>query len=369
MTNFLNIAIKPVPIRSWLFAGILVWYISLSVFIFYQWVGPSMDERSDQHIAADSVTYLAFADSIREHRQDPLVIARLSSFPNTLWMPVLIALVLKSTFIIVVANYVAFFASIALLERSFSFSTKIFVGFLLLNPTTTISLLSVNKEMIDLLAISLFLFAFRNGRRILLLIALVLALLNRFEVLVVMATFLVVQTRLNPWRRKRALTLVLLVILLSIMLPLSLAENLSARFEEASSGGLIALLDSLEIHFLFGVAVIPKIAENFFGMLINPATWTALSNFSDLANSYILLFNNLASAIVVLALIKKHAFSIRSDIVYLAMIGSILMSVSLVIQPRYFYFVYVLLCLRAAQSRVHFSSDPFLPNSNEAASA
>ena len=65
MTNFLNIAIKPVPIRSWLFAGIMVWYISLSVFIFYQWVGPSMDERSDQHIAADSVTYLAFADSIK----------------------------------------------------------------------------------------------------------------------------------------------------------------------------------------------------------------------------------------------------------------------------------------------------------------
>lgn len=369
MTNFLDIATKPVPIRSWLFAGIMVWYISLSLFVFYQWVGPSMDERSDRHIAADSVTYLSFADSIRERRADPLVIARLSSFPNTLWMPVLIALALKNTFIIVVANYLVFFASIVLLKKSFSFSTGTFVGFLLLNATTTISLLSVNKEMIDLLAISLFLFGFRNGRRIILLLALLLALLNRFEVLIVMVTFLLAQTRLNHWRRRRTLTLLLLVILLSIMLPILLSANLSARFEEASSGGLIALLDSLEIHFLFGVAVIPKIAENLFGMLINPATWTALSDFSDLANSYILLFNNLASAIVVLALIKKHAFSLRSDVVYLAMIGSIFMSVSLVVQPRYFYFVYVLLCLRAAQSQAHFCSDFSLPASREATSA
>ena len=65
MTNLLNIAMKPFPIRSWAFAGIMVWYISVSLCIFYQWVGPSLDGRSDQHIAADSVTYLSFADSLK----------------------------------------------------------------------------------------------------------------------------------------------------------------------------------------------------------------------------------------------------------------------------------------------------------------
>jgi hypothetical protein len=347
----------------------MAWYIPLSLFAFYQWVDPSMQGRTDQHIAADSQAYLLFADSIRERRNDPVVLAALSSFPNTLWMPVLIALALKSTLIIVVANYVAFFVSIALLKKSFSFSTGTFVGFLLLNATTTISLLSVNKEMIDLLAISLFLFGYRNHRRVLIFFALLLALLNRFEVFVVMATFMLVQTRLNPWRRRRKLTLMLLVIGLSVMLPIALRANLAARFEEASSGGLIAVLDSLEIHFLFGVAVVPKIAENFFGMLINPATWTALSDFSDIANSYILLFNNLATLVVFFVLLKKHALSLRSDLVYLAMIGSVLMSVSLVIQPRYFYFVYILLCLKAAESQVHFNSESSAIGPGEAARA
>lgn len=369
MTNLLNILVKPFPIRSWVFAGIVVCYISVSLCIFYQWVGPSLDGRSDQHIAADSLTYLNFADSLREHREDPFVVAALSSFPNTLWMPVLIALALKGTFSIVVADYAIFFLSVALLKKSFSFSTETFVTLLLLNATTTISLLSVNKEIIDLLAVSLFLFASREGKRGLLLLALSLALLNRFEVFVVMMVYLAIQTKLNPWRRRRALTLVLLTIVISVMLPLSLSGELARRFEEASSGGVIVLLDSLEMHYLYAVAVAPKIAENFFGMLINPSAWQALNDSSDLANSYILLFNNMATAVVVVILIMKHAFSIRSDLIYFAIISCILMAISLVIQPRYFYFVYVVLCLQAAQPRAHWISDRFVSGSHEAANA
>lgn len=369
MTNPLNFGIKPIPIRSWVFAGFMICYISVSLCIFYLWVGPSLDGRSDQHIAADSLTYLGFADSLREHRADPFVIAALATFPNTLWIPVLIALALKNTFIIVVANYVIFFVSLALLKRSYSFSTGTFVAFLLLNATTTISLLSVNKEIIDLLVISLFLFASRKGKRGLLLLALSLALLNRFEVFVVIVVFLLVQTKLNFWRNRRTLTLVSLAIVLSVMLPLFLSGVLASRFEEASSGGVIVLLDSLEMHFLYGVAVLPKIAENLFGMLINPSAWKMLDNSSDLANSYILLFNNLATAVVVLTLIKKHALSLRSDLIYFAMIGCILMAISLVIQPRYFYFVYVLLCLQAAQPGAQWISDRFASGSHETANA
>jgi hypothetical protein len=70
---------------------------------------------------------------------------------------------------------------------------------------------------------------------------------------------------------------------------------------------------------------------------------------SDLANSYILLFNNIASAIVMTLLISKRRFQLSSDLIYLAMIGAVMMALALVIQPRYFYFVYVLCCLQAAQ--------------------
>ena len=104
------------------------------------------------------MTYIKAADALREGREDIYLTAALSSFPNTVLCPVLLAFVLKSTFAMVLADYAMFFLALALLKNSFSFSTGVFLGLLLLNATTTISLLSVNKEIVDFLAVSLFFF-------------------------------------------------------------------------------------------------------------------------------------------------------------------------------------------------------------------
>jgi hypothetical protein len=348
----LKIFEKRFRFRSLILFAMLIAYICFSLFLFFQWVAPSLEGRTDQHIAADSVTYLYFADSLRQGNADPLVIGALYTFPNNLWCPVLMALVLKSTFAMVIANYAMLFIALALLKKSFSFSAGIFLGLLLLNATTTISLLSVNKEIVDLLAISLFFFALRRHHNGILLMALLLALLNRYEVCTVMLLFLFVKSKLNPWSRRPVMTLAALTLLLSVMLPLLASNALNTRFEEASSGGIVTWLDSLEMHYLYGVAVIPKIAENFFGELVNVSKWSTSYSSSDIANSYILLSNNLATAIVFAILLLKRGFSLRSDLIYFAMLGCIIMAVSLVIQPRYFYFAYVLLSLQASRTEV-----------------
>ena len=357
--KLLNIAADPLRIlfirmrfNSALLFGLLTVYIGFSLFLFFQWVDPSLNGSSDQHIAADSGMYIYFADSLRHGNPDPYVIASLATFPNNLWSPVLQALVLKTTFAMVVADYAMLFVAIVLLKKSFSFSTGTFVGLLLLNATTTISVLSVNKEIVDLLTVSIFLFALRKGRNGILLIALLIALFNRFELCMVMILFLLIQSKLNPLRQRRILTLVAVVIAISVVLPAFASRALTARFEEASSGTVVTWLDSLEMNYLYGVAVIPKVAENLFGELINVSKWQMSYNLSDIANSYILLFNNLATAVVFFLLIRKRAFTLRSDLVYFAMLGCVIMAVSLVIQPRYFYFAYVLLALQAAHRGV-----------------
>jgi hypothetical protein len=360
--NPLKILTKKFRIKTWFFFMWVAVYIGISFFCFFQWVAPSLDGRTDQHIAADSTTYIYFADSLREDRADPLVIAALSAYPNNLWFPVLLALLLKSTFAMVLANYAMFFLALVLLKKSFSFSIEIFITLLLLNATTTISLLSVNKEIVDLLAVSIFFFAYRRHRYGVLLLALLFTFINRFEVCMVMLLFLFAQSKLNPLRRRRVMTLIALIIALSLMLPLLASNSLNERFQEASSGQTIAQLDLLEMHYLYGVAVIPKIAETFFGEILNVSKWeTSYTNFSDIANSYILLSNNLATVVVLLVLVKKRTLVVRSDLIYFAMLGCIVMAVSLVIQPRYVYFAYVLLCLQAAslsanQPLVVFSS-------------
>lgn len=328
-------------------------YVIFSFWIFFSWVAPSLDGHIDMRIAADSSTYLYFADTLREGRPDPEVYAALATFPNTLWLPVFLAFVLKSTFAIAIANYAMFFIAIFLLNRTFSISLGIFVALLLLNATTTISLLSVNKEIVDLLVVSIFFFARKKESWILIILSLLLALFNRYEVCLVLMLYLATASKINFWRRRRGATLVGLMIALSIVLPLFASQTLEAHFMEASSSTTVTFLDILEMHYLFAISVIPKVAENFFAELINVSKWTTAYGLTDIANSYILLSNNLAMLIVFFILFKKRAFTLKSDLIYFASLGCVIMAISLVIQPRYFYFIYVVLCIQAALPKSH----------------
>ncbi len=320
--------------------GFLACYVVFSLILFVQRINPSLDGRSDEHIAADSVTYIYIADALREGRNDPFALVAMTAFPNTVWFPVLLTMALRSTFAIVVANYTMLLASVLLFKRWLSFSSGAFIVLLLLNPTTTISLLSVNKEIVDVLAVSLCMYAYRTHRHGVLAASLLLALVNRFEVCAVMLCFLFAVSRFNPWRRQRTMTVSILIVALSCLLPVFASTALSGRFEEARDAGLIAQLDILEMHYLYAVAVLPKVAENLFGEL-------ALG----LDRSYILWFNSLADVIVLLVIARRHLLTPRSDLIFFCMVGGTIMAVSLVVQPRYFYFIYALLCLQAAQRR------------------
>jgi hypothetical protein len=322
-------------------------YILVCALLFFKWVGPSLDRQTDLKIGADSSTYLYMADSLREGRNDPFVLAALASFPNTYWMPVLFALALKSTFLMALANSLIFWLAIELYRRSSHINVGLFLFLLLLNPTTTVSLLTVNKEIVDLFVVALFCYFLSTGRKWVLLIALIISAVNRYEVFVIMLTFIFMRSRLNPLRRRRYLTLCILILLISIFLPLLAARSLSYRFEEASGAGLIKFLDTLEMHYLFALAVIPKILQNMFAELLNVSGWGQYTT-TDIANSYILFFNNFASMVVVLVLLRKRLMNISSDWIYLSFTAAVFMAISLVNQPRYFYLCFVLFGFQAA---------------------
>jgi hypothetical protein len=347
----LKILSTRIRVRSLILFILLIVYIGFSFYLFFQWVAPSLDGRTDRHIAADSLTYITAADALREGRRDVYLTVALSSFPNTVVCPILLALVLKSTFAMVLADYVMFFLALFLLKRSFSFSTGVFVGLLLLNATTTISLLSVNKEIVDLLAVSLFFFARAKHRSGVLVLALLLAAFNRWEICLVMLVFLVAESKFNPCRHRRVLTLVMLVAVLTVLLPLVASEGLNVRMGEITEERTVAWLDTLVMHYMFAVAVIPKIAFTLLGTLVaHPFKEDTYYIYSDLANSTILYCNNLANVVVFAILAWKRRFTVRSNLVYFALLGFIIMAVSPVSVQRYVYFAYVLLCLQAAQT-------------------
>jgi hypothetical protein len=342
-------------VGSWILVVLLIAYFAFTFVIFFQAVIPSYEDGTTSWtFAVDSTVYVYMADSIREGRNEPWVLGAFASFPNTVMTPVAIALVLNSAFLVMLANYAVLAISVLLFRLTFSISTIAFLVLLLLNPTTTTSILCVNKEILDLFVISLFLFARVKRFRLLLLVALVLALVNRWETCAIMITYLIAESRLNPWRERRGLTLLLLVGALNFV-PIVGAEVLAKRFEEAEYAGVIRVLDILQLHYLYFIAVIPKIADNLFGQLPNPQVWKTPSSWL-----FINFFNNAAAAILILINMAKGRFTLRSDFIYLGAFGSVLLAQSLVVQPRYFYFVYILLCLEAAEKK---SRSPLLARS------
>lgn len=325
----------------------LAFYAGLLLLIFFLSVIPSLHRgTTSDDFAVDSTVYIYIADSLRSGTPEPWVVGSVSFFPNTVWTPVFISYVLHNALSVMLLNLAIFVVSMALLRRTHAVSLAAFVGLILLNPTTTTSILCVNKEILDLLVISLFLYSRKNRRYALLIAALALAVLNRYELCVVLLVFLAAESRLNPFRERRITTLVLLVCTLNFVMPIWGAKQLSHRFEEAQFAGFIKLLDTLQMHYLYVLAVVPKIAEDLFGQLVNPLVWTASSSWL-----FINFFNNLAYAVLILIVLARRQLNLQNDLIYLGALGSVLIAQALVVQPRYFYFAYILLCLQAAQVR------------------
>src|ERR1700733_7429629 len=265
-----KILTKRFHIRSLIFVGFFAAYVALTCAISSLAVIPSyVDGTTSKVFAVDSTQYVYMADSLREGRNEPWVLTAMYSFPNSLWTPVGLSLLLKSAFLVMLANYTALAISLFLLKRSFRISVKIFIVLLLINPMTTTSLLCVNKEIFDLFNMSLFLYSRAKRSNWLVLVALGFALINRFEICAVMVAFLLAEGRLNPLRENRVATLLLLIAAISFVMPFWGGSILAQRFEEAQSLKVISWLDIMQIHYLYVFAVVPKIAVNLIGYLID----------------------------------------------------------------------------------------------------
>lgn len=343
----IRILATPIQIRSAILCVLLAAYVLLVLGIFFEAVVPSFaNGTTSDEFSVDSTVYVYFADTIREGRIDPWVLESLAHFPNTLWVPVFVSFALNSPLLVMVLNFAVVITSIIVLKRSCAMSLTAFLPLLLINPTTATSILCVNKEVFDLLAISLFLYGRAARNRWLVVAALVLALLNRWETCLIMGTMMLIQSRVNPWRRWRGAMLIALILVLNCAMPLWAGKVLAGRFEEAAGGNTIAVLDRLQMNYLYVVAVFPKIAENFFGQILNPQVW-------KVGSSWLIInfFNNLASALIMLIAAAKRVLTVRNDLIYFAAIGAVIMAQSLAVQPRYFYFIYVLLCVQISLPR------------------
>jgi hypothetical protein len=346
---------RPIELHKITLAFAVGLYVVFSLALFFAVIDPSLKAETQNHIAADSSRFMYFADTIREGRNEPWVLLAMSSFPNTYWVPVLLAILINSTFLIVVLNYSIFFCAIWLFSRAVNVRIGILLALLLVNATTLISLLSVNKEIIDLFVTALFCYWLSRRKKIALVLALLVAILNRYEVFLAMTLFMFLKSAANPLRRYRLGSLIVVCIVISILFPViastpAIANRMDEAVATAQGGGILITLDNLQLHYLFFVAAIPKIADNLFSALIDVGRWSTYS-MEEAANTYILFLNNLATLFVLFILAWMRRLNVRRDWLYLAATIAIIMAISPVVQPRYFYSCYVLFCIEAARKK------------------
>jgi hypothetical protein len=140
-------------------------------------------------------------------------------------------------------------------------------------------------------------------------------------------------------------------VLYPTVLRVVLAPGLESQFTASqltSTAGLTLLLASIQDHFGYFLVLIPKVVLNYFGNLfrlfdfvVRPST----IDYSDVYNNVIVLGHQLCMVLVCWLALRKRRLQLGSDNVYFIAVYSIVFGISVLISYRYFFPMYLLLCI------------------------
>jgi hypothetical protein len=360
LDNRQNFKLDPTSLRltpgDWLLCYAIFWIIVCSLISFFTYVEPSLKGASNLYIGADSEVYL-YRAGMRQDTPDRITLmdidSPLMSLTGGTFGPVLIARTLQSNFLILCFNYVVFTGTILLFAQTIPVRVPLLVLLLLSNPQILISMITLNKEVIVLLSIAL-LFGYLadpNRSKVMLILCLSVSLIGRWEHLLITVVFLVLvggNKSLRRWRKTKALFLIVLISLIYPMIanPLDLLLNMSTK------GALNGALTNLQEHYMYFVVVIPKIAMNLYAdgvsfLLHGPST----ENPNYINTTYIAPLSSIANMIVTLWFAAACKFNLKDDRMFFAAFYAIVLSAAPFVQSRYFFPVYVVICLELARDR------------------
>lgn len=343
-------------LERWLLIYAITFYLLVCIALFFQFVQPSLIGSNNLRIGADSATYLEVAGFVGDSKTSALQGVELVTAEGNLLGPVLVATVAGTLWGIALINIALFVVGMCVASTLPGVRLGPFFALLLLNPTLTPALLTVNKEIFSLLAVILFAKYVSSEKRSksLLVILLGISLLARWEQAAVTGTILFLESRYSPFKHRPRLVLLGLVIMVTVTYPIIIRTkivDLSAMVTFAAEGNTGPILNQIQASYGFPLVMIPKTMINLFGHLMSPALL-----FSDLINGdpsdiqmYVVLPMSciMMFAVIVVAVLRKK-FKLQDPVIYWCSFYWVITAVSPILQPRYQYPVYVLLCLEVS---------------------
>ena len=324
--------------------ALLLLALTLAGGLFLYWIGiDALEGRNTFQFFADSGTYhtVARGDLLGvEGVGDSIGIA--ANFFGPLLM---LQLTGENYYAVMAVNALLLYFSIASISRSLRFDSLRFTLLLLLNPITISSLLSVNKEVFSLVFVALLLRAYSAGSLLSWVAAALVSMLARWQLTVFLIAFTVALTPVNPFRRDRLRTILILLICLSILYVqlATVFESIRFTFEQSAAeyegsgfyewlqgwqekGAYWLIFPLKALHLLFGLGL-------RFDRLLAP---------TDVYNDVWQLLHSTMTLVLFIALCKKRLFKLQNDLVYISVFYLAIFAMSPIYSPRYFYPLYVL---------------------------
>jgi hypothetical protein len=331
-------------------------YFLLIFAVFVGLVQPWIHGDISTRIGADSDRYWDAARTLFDPEHD--YVTGLVTFQGNYLGPVIVAAVLKRQILVVAFNLVLFLLSVKLASTIRGVTAYVFLALLMMNAESAVALITLNKEIfciVSAVLIAKYLLSDEHPP-VYLGLALILSLATRWEqsfLVLLVAGF----TRKNSFfSRRHKLAVFSVIAAITVSYPLAvrfMEEYFSSFIGHAQGANTIMKLDHVQESFGFPLVVIPKTILNVMGQLTKPTYYLSEfweNGFVDVHSQIILPFFSIALFVLLLVARRRGKLAVDRPVALLIFVYFIGTSVTPFVQPRYEYFVYVLLCVELSRN-------------------
>ncbi|WIW95945.1 hypothetical protein [Altererythrobacter rubellus] len=289
-----------------------------------------------------------FADSNTYHElyeTKSYDVASLIGVQNNLVGPLLILSIAQGNlYAVLFQNIIIFIASIILICKSYSINTsKTAILILLLSPMMVSSLLSVNKEIISFLVISIIIYSLRFQKVQYFAIALIISLMVRWQ-MSAFCILLAIAVLLKNYRRVYFTLLMLILLSLIFYYSQSFLSPVLDRvdfynLQYTDGSGVFEALGELQKNGFYFIVSALKAAHLLFSM------GTKLSQIINPYNFYndtIQGLHSLSNIFLFFLLLVRRKIDINNDLIFISIIYCAVFCLTPVYAPRYLFPVTIL---------------------------
>ena len=351
---FLSLLLEPRPLRKWFFIWGFCLYLAFCFGCFFALEQPRLNHDTFIRFGADSPTYWDGVEYRTQHTQTGSV---LISFTGNLLGPVLIGMLMRTGFGVACFNVVLFFLAVEVACTIPGVNRYRLLFLLAICAETAPALVTLNKEIMVLVSALLFAKYVLSKKRSLFLLALVFAIsvFARWEQIAILLLYLFLTRKGSIFVRRPWLAVFTVVAILTVLYPLIVrlpGSQIGAFTQYAKGANTIAKLNRIQTNFGFPLVVVPKIIMDIFGELLRPFTFLGeywLLGYADIHSIFIIPLFSIALITLLVKAYRRGLLTPRRPLGLLMIIYAIVTAVTPFVQPRYNYFVYVLLCVELSR--------------------